>query len=176
MKRKADFIFIGILGLLMANTIVQSIWQGNLLSINNYAGFALWAIAIILRFTKNRYRRFGLAALLLLGVLNITNLTIGSISLNAAYGDVESPEINPLMLLLLIIYLLINKTEVKKTFNGIFFPNAEEQQQDQQRQIDFYYRKFDACSKEELEKIIDNFGQYPVPAQLALDKLRHKIQ
>nr|WP_121272503.1 hypothetical protein [Pedobacter schmidteae] len=171
MKKTSDFIFIAVIGLLAANTIFQSIWYGNVLSLNNYVGFVLWIIITVLRFSNNQYRRYGLTILLFLSTLNIANLTVGSISFNAFYGDIESISVNPIMLLILIIYYIINEKTVKKELRRIFFPSEEEKQSEHQMQIDFYYRKFENCGNEELKNIIINKEQYPMPAQIALDKL-----
>lgn len=50
--RISDFIFIGILGLLIASAIVQSVIFGYLVTINNYLGFAGWVTVLVLMFTR----------------------------------------------------------------------------------------------------------------------------
>jgi len=45
--RISDFIFIGILGLLIASAIVQSVIFGYLVTINNYLGFVGWVTVLV---------------------------------------------------------------------------------------------------------------------------------
>lgn len=171
MKRKFDFAFICVLWLLATNTIIQSIFYGNLLSINNYVGIICLMIATALRFTNNRYRRYGLAILLLLGTFNIANLAIGNTSFSIGFGNVEATSISPIMLVILIIYYFVNKIDIKQTIKAVFFPTAEEQQIEHQKLTDFYFKKFKNCSDAELEAITLNFKEYPLAAQHALEKI-----
>ncbi|WEK20679.1 MAG: hypothetical protein P0Y49_05945 [Candidatus Pedobacter colombiensis] len=171
MKRKFDFAFIGVLGLFMTNTIIQLVLYDNLLSINNYVGFTCFMIATALRFTNNRYRRYGLPILLLLCTFNIANLEIGNVAFFVSYGSMESISINPIILFILIIYYFVNKINVKQVVKTIFFPSAEEQEIDHQKLTDFYFRKFENCSDKELEYITRNFKDYPLAAQNALEKI-----
>lgn len=107
MKRKADFIFIGVLGLLLANTLIQFIVGNTVLTLNNYLGILFWLISIALRLTSHRYGRHVVAIMLLLGTLNLASFGIGNVSLSIGFGSLVSPGVNPILLLILIIYVFV---------------------------------------------------------------------
>ncbi|SMC60788.1 hypothetical protein [Pedobacter nyackensis] len=171
MKRKVDFIFIGLLGTLMVNTLVQSKLTGTELSINNYGGGIIWIIITVLRFTNHRYRRYGLAILLFLGTVNIANLGLGNISFSVGFGNLDPIGIDPIIFLLLIIYYFINKNDIQKAFKTMFFSSDEENQIEHQKLTDFYFKKFKNCSNTELETILESFNEYPLAAQSAIEEL-----
>ena len=146
--------------------------MGNImLTFSNYLGMLLWLISIALRLTNNRYGRHVLAVMLLLGTLNVASFGIGNVSLSVGFGSAKSIGVNPILLLILIVYVFVNKTSVKKVVKMMFFPSAEEHQLEHKKQTDFYLRKFEKCSDAELEIIKGNFNLYPPAAQDAITEL-----
>jgi|GEM_PF-827986 len=179
MKQKTDYIFFGLIGLLIVNTIIQSQLYDYVLSINNYLGFAFWTISLFLRLRNSRTKRYPLAFLLILGTLNVLNFGIGSVTLSFSIGNIsdiptERPGINPIILLVLIAYYLVNKKSINRILNNTFKGTEEEQRIEHQKTIDFYLKKFDACDEEEIKEILKNFNDYPNEAQIALRQIQSK--
>ncbi|MFA4868866.1 MAG: hypothetical protein WC623_11735 [Pedobacter sp.] len=168
MKRKADFIFIAILGLLLANALVQFIMGHILLTLNDYLGILLWLITCMLRFTNHRYGRYALGILLALGIFDIASFGLGGISFSVGFGSMKPIGFNPIVLLITVIYFLVNKTVIRQVLEMIVYPSAEEQQLKDKKQRDFYLRKFENCDDDELGIIFGNLEEYPVAAQHAI--------
>ena len=128
--RFSDFIFLGIIGLLIINTVVQSVVFGYRLNINNYPGFLSWTVVMVLMFTRFRYRRYGPAILLILGALSIFNFGISGISISAGIGDISNAGFQTpgLDLLILIAYRLVNKKAIGQIIETAFRGTAEEHQ------------------------------------------------
>jgi len=176
-KAKSDFIFLGILGALIANTIIQSVLFGYQLSINNYLGFVSWSVVWFLRITHIRFGKYGTALLLIAGSFNVINFGIGRISLSFSIGNVsnlsaETIGLNPIILLILIAYYLVNKNSINRIVVNIFYGSAEEQQKKHQEKVNFYLKKFEGCNPVELEKVFDSINDYPQEAQIALNQIR----
>lgn len=170
-KRNADFIFIGVLGLFLANLLIQFVMTGNLLTLNNYLGILLWLIIGVLRFINYRYGRHGLALLLLLGTFDIASFGPGGVSFSVGLGSLGPIGFDPLVLIVLIIYYFVNKTAIKQVVKTLLYPSSEEQQLEYQKQTDFYLRKFENCGDDELEVIVSNLKEYPLAAQHAITEI-----
>jgi hypothetical protein len=169
MKRKTDFVFIAILGLLLANVLVQFV-MGNsfLLTINNCLAILLLLITGLLRFTNHRYGRHALAILLLLGTFDIASFGLAAVSFSVGFGSIKPIGFNPIVMFILVVYFLVNKTAIKKVIKIILLPSVEEQQLEDKKQKDFYLRKFENCSDDEMEIIVGRLKEYPLAAQYAI--------
>jgi hypothetical protein len=177
MKVKSDFIFIGALGILIINTITQSILFNYLLSINNYLGFAAWLLILLLRIFKSRIGRYGLGVLLILGLFNIINFTLARVFLTVGFGGVskapiETVGLNPIVLLVLIIYYFVNKKSINRILAHLFYGSQEEREREHQKKVDFYLKKFEDCDSNELDQMFNNLKDYPAEAQIALNQIR----
>jgi hypothetical protein len=177
MKAKFDFLFLGILGLLIGNTIIHSYLFNYLLSINNYLGFGSWVIVLVLRLVNTRLGRYGTALLLILGTLNILNFGLGTVSLSFSIGNIdqiptEPVGLDPVILLILIIYYFTNKKTVNRILSDIFYGNSKEQIQERQKKVEFYLEKFENYNSVEFDKILQSLKDYPIEAQIAIKEIR----
>lgn len=172
MKGKSDFIFLALIGLIVVNTITQSIIFDYLLSFNNYLGFVCLPIVLASRILKPRAGRYAIVVLLLLSSFNIINFGIAKVSLSFSIGGLgEGIGLNPIMLIILIGYYLVNRRSINQRLSKYINGPADEQQNDQQKMVEFYVRKFENCAAEEMEAIIKNFNHYPPEAQIALKRV-----
>ncbi|MBB2144420.1 hypothetical protein GM921_02910 [Pedobacter sp. LMG 31464] len=179
MKQKTDYIFFGLTGLIIVNTIIQSQLYNYALSINNYLSFVAWPIALFLRLKNYKVRRYPLAFLLILATINIFNFGLGAMKLSFSIGDISSipaerPGVNPIILLILIAYYFVNKKSINRILNNTFRGTPEERKVEYQKTVDFYLNKFNSCNKEELKDILKDFNDYPEPAKIALRQIQLK--
>jgi hypothetical protein len=158
-EQPSDFIFLGILGAMLVTTSIMLALFHALLDLNNYAAFCLFIVATIFRFKENRYRRFGVGILLLLGCLNILNFTAATITFMGV--------LNPILCLLTLVYALINLESIKRLFRG----SDEAIMAERQRKVRHYKVVFGKYSREELQKIKANKEEYPEEARIALDEI-----
>ena len=179
MKEKSDFLFLGLLGLLIANTITQSIAFGYILSLNNYLGFVTWGLALVLRLGHFKRKRYALAFLLILGTLNVSNFGLGMMSMSFSIGHISNAPaepigLNPIILLMLIGYYFVNMRSINRLLSNAIKGSEEERKVDHQKIVDFYLRKFNECDDSEFEKVYRNFNEYPPEAQTALKQIRQE--
>jgi hypothetical protein len=104
----------------------------------------------------------------------------GIVKLRYTIGDSEyssstvfhmgSLSFDPLAFLLLLFYCLINRRNILK----LFFASEVEQTDKSNKQIDFYYSKFNSYTHDELNDIFKMFKDYPPEAQLALRRIHEE--
>lgn len=85
---------------------------------------------------------------------------------------IETPGINPIILLIVIAYYIINKERINHMLSSFFKGTEEERSKEFQKTVDFYLHKFNACDKEELKGILENFNDYPDEAKIALRQIQ----
>ena len=78
------------------------------------------------------------------------------------------PGINPLILLIFILYAILNRTVAKSLFKKLFRPTQSEAENDYRKKFDFYYDKFLTFNDEEFNKVTGMLKDYPVEAQEAI--------
>ncbi len=174
MKHKTDYIFFGLTGLLIVNTLIQSQLYGYILSVNNYLAFILWPTALILQL-RFRSWRYPLAVILLLSLFNIINFQIGGVTFKLGLDisiPIETPGVNAIMLLIVIAYYFVNRKLINNRLSIIFKGTKEERKSLYQKNVDFYIKKFSACSEQELKLILADFEAYPIEAQMALRQMQ----
>jgi hypothetical protein len=176
-EQPSDFIFMGILGALLVSAFIESFLFQYVLSWNHYAALCLFIAAAVFRFSENRYRRFGVGLLLILGCFNVLNFTASTIMfrMDALNNDDlrGSPfSINPIFCLLTLVYAFINLQSIKRLFQG----SDEEIMARRQKKVSHYKVLFGKCSPEELEKIKANIDKYPAEAKAALEEIEAGIQ
>jgi hypothetical protein len=174
-KTYLDFIFLGLIGLLICLSIFRYFNDNFLLTVNTYLGFLSWLVVVIIKLRYPDKSKFYLAGLLILSTLNIISFTaeywtFGSnnlIEYNGIYFSFLS--LNPLSFLLFIIYAIFNGYTIKDLFNRLLKKSEVEVEEEYEKLLKFYYEKFVSCSVEELEGINRNFKDYPMEAQKAIE-------
>jgi len=169
--RISDFIFLGILGLMIISSIFRSLIFGYHPSITNYLGFISWTLAIILMFTRFRFQRYSLAILLALGTFRILNFGFWTASITFTISGFTTPGIDFLIFLILVAYTLVNRETISRVLLSALHGSPEEQQLKEEKEIAFYTRKFEKCTKEELEEVFSNYKDYPWAAKQAIDNI-----
>ena len=175
-KNLIDIITLTVIGLFISIGLFHHFSNNYILSVNFYLGCIC---CIVIGFYKY-YTRKGKYLVFLLLVFLTFNILLCSASIatfesvHYLYNDgeiiVASPGVNPLLLLLLIIYSVINIDVVRTLFYG----TEEEVSKKLNVSVDFYYKKFNSYSTEELADVFKIFKEYPAEAQMALKKIREE--
>lgn len=175
-EKNYDYIFLTIIGLLIANTIFRYIQNNFALSINNYLGFVSWFGVILIRGFSSKVKIYGVWVLLILSSVNILNFTIETTKATFGIGDegFHSFAINPVCFFLLISYCVLKRKSLLKVTSKILLDTEQEREEKQKRKVDFYYRKFNACEAEELNGIYKSLKEYPEEAQIALNMIKRQ--
>lgn len=183
MSKKAkylDLAFIFFIGYLIAVSIKQHFLDNTVLSLNFYVGFLAWTFSLYC--VIKGVHRSAILILLLFSVFNIIAFSAVISSFGNVYflykGDnfnIVSVGINPLQLLILFIYAIINRDIVSEFYARVFNESKDDQVKNYMALVDFYYNKFKTCSEEELKVIFQNYNDYPPEAQEAILQLKeHK--
>lgn len=167
MKAKSDYVFLSILGLLIANTVYTAITDGILLDFTNYLAFGCWLVAILVKLINNRFAKYVTGTLLILGTVNICNFLAGTTWIS--FGFIK---FNPTLFIILLIWYFVNKRAVDGIVSSLVKGSPQEQADKHKKAVEFYTNKFKDCSDEELQVIYADFDNYPVEAQIALNNIK----
>ncbi len=172
-SKYVDIAFLIVLGILLVLTVIHHFVDSSIIPINTYAGFFCWIFVIVYRIKFPAKSVFFVAYLLILAVFNIIGFSVAFVAL----GDISPferngmyfwvPGINPVLLIFFIAYIFSNRATSKVLYDKLFKPGQIEVE----RNYNFYYEKFSACSNEEFNKIIKMFNDYPTEAQDAIKKI-----
>ena len=170
--KSIDVIYLVIFAGASIVTLFQSLVQGYLLSLNNYAAFVTLIAVLILRKIRKDGFKAGVAVLLILSAFNITNYFVGQTNIHIGSGEPDAftfntPGIEPIWLVLLIVYCFLKVDQIKLLLNG----SPSEQLGEKEKLVNFYYDKFSQCHPDEYRAAIENIVKYPEEAQIALQRL-----
>jgi hypothetical protein len=170
-KPQTDFIFLGLLGVLLGSTFIQAFLFSYVIDSHHYSALIAFIAVVALRFSSHRFKRYGIIFLLILGSASILNFTTYKVTFGIKFGDAVSLVVDLLFSLLFLIYIFINwKTVV------IFFKGTEQEiLSDRNRKIEHYRKVFAKCSDEELEKMKGDINEYPEEARVVLNELGNKL-
>jgi len=176
LEKYVNIVYFTILSALLVNTFFG--YFDAVISLNNYLALAFCVIAIVHSLLKGRYSTLWLMVLLTLSLFNVINFTIEIFKSGIYFGYAGSQfagiTLNPLMLLLLIAYLLINKKVIGKYYNQFFKANAKEIEEEREKKILFYYNQFVGDSDLSIQNVISKIDTYPIEAQIALKKIKEE--
>jgi hypothetical protein len=147
-----------------------------ILSVNFYLGCFCWISIVIYQYVFNGKHRL-VIWLLLLATFNILIFsasisTFGAVHYLYKENDVIvfSFGLNPLFLLILIVYCVINRNLLRRLYYG----SDKERIEKINAGVDFYYNKFNSYDSEELHSVFKSYKDYPNEAQLALKKIHQE--
>jgi predicted membrane channel-forming protein YqfA (hemolysin III family) len=172
-NKRADFIFIFLLGLYLTTTFVVCITSNFVISINNYLAIGGWVAVLIVRIKKERKGRYALVFLLLLALLQLLNFSVGSTGLQFALGSMETNLIGFDIILLLfnIAFYMVNRQSVNRVIRRLIDGNEKEQALERQKKIDFYKKRFEEFDNEQLKAAYRHILDYPDEAQVVIQEL-----
>jgi hypothetical protein len=172
MKFKSDYIFLGILGLMIVNALYQFAFNHFVLTTNTYVGILGWAVTLFFALKDFRFSKYATAILLILGVLNILNFSVEAASTRIVFGDesphFEWPGLNPITFLILIIYYIVNRKSINRILLNFIRGTEAEREEAFQKKVAGYLRNFEKFTPAELENMYKNVKEYPPEAQKAI--------
>lgn len=172
MKAKSDYIFLGLLGISLATTIIITISSDYTLTNFHYAAIAGWLTVLILRIFLPRTGRYTVGLLLLLGVFNVLNFFLIRTASSFGIGDLSAAGIDPYLFCVLVVYYIVNKRAINRIISSIFRENDKERADKQQKLIDFYLSQFKNSTPDELERALNKIKDYPTEAQIAMQQIQ----
>jgi len=173
--RVVSLVIFGIIGILGLELFFWPFIATFFLSIN--ANIALLLVLVSLIFKRYQIRRaqYVVFIILLLQSFNVVKFTFdilrGDYSETSFLMNVGSLSISPIPFVLLLIYSVVNKKTLKDLIKKILHATEQEQIDNRNKQVIFYYNKFTNCSDDELVDIYQMFKDYPDEAQEALKKI-----
>lgn len=174
----SDIVFLLFFGWLIGVTIFNHFNYSYVIPANNYAGFICWLLVISFKLKKYFKAEYGVLILLLLSTVNIISFTTATIFLGSSFSGFwfqgiyfAYPGINPLVILLSIIYYVVNWKFVNLLYKRLFNLSDEEFVKDYNRKVSFYYEKFSKYTVDDFNVVISDFKEYPLEAQEAINKI-----
>ncbi len=169
-----DYVFISVLWILVGIVFYEIYFNDFVGHLDNALAFILLTNVTFFKVIKLHKYSWFLIALLVLGVFQIVNFNILQMTFRAVISDTNSFSVgfDYILFLLLVVYCILRRDLVKHIISVVFNGSKEEQTQQENKMIAFYYDKFDSCNAEELTVILKNFGDYPLEAQKALNKIK----
>lgn len=171
MKAKSDYIFLGLLGISLAATIIITISSDYALTNFHYAAITGWLITLALRIFSPHAGRYGVGLLLLLGVFNILNFFLVRTTSSFGVGSLSTGSIDPYLFCMLVTYYVINRKGINRILSHLFKGSEKEQADKQQKLIDFYINQFENSTPAQLAHAFGNIKDYPPEAQTALNQI-----
>jgi hypothetical protein len=180
MSKRAKYIdvfFLVLIGIAFCLSCVRHFEDGFTVPVNTYLGFLCWLTVIIVMFTRLAVKRFFVSYLLICSTLNIISFTASSIAFGSAHlieykGFYFTPiSINPVLLILSILYLICNGAIIKELYRKIFQASEGEMMEERRKEEKFYYEKFVGYNSDELDIVRKSFNDYPDAAKEAINRI-----
>jgi hypothetical protein len=179
MAKATKYVDIGILiiSLFLLGLFVN--WQiaNNDFIINGTIALFLFSVSLIFKIFNFRKGQYPLFILLVILVFNIKlSFQISNGDGSTTYYSESFPSLgfNPIVLLVLMVYIIVNLEVIAGLFKWLFHGSVKEQEQKKGINVNFYYDKFSRCSADELKGVLKMYNEYPEEAQIALEKIQQE--
>ncbi|MFC7357096.1 hypothetical protein ACFQO1_05315 [Jejudonia soesokkakensis] len=150
--------------ILVLVSIGISLFSDTALNYRHYIGFTLILISTILYFQNRKWYTYIFGLTLLIGTVSLIDIFFMTFGITIIFF-----QFNPLLLILLIVFLMTNKGLIDKIFpeketteKSIAEKNAEKE-----KRILNYEQKFQTKSESELKRIADENSDYVIEAKIA---------
>jgi hypothetical protein len=178
-NRYFDILLLLIFSFYLITGIYHHFVDGFVIYLNNILAAILLVIGVILKLRGNPNGRFVVIVLLLLSTFGIINFVVAMVArvgqpVSGAFSFIQYPGIDPITLLILIIYCIVNRSFFWECYSLLFHGSKEYQESESDKKVDFYYKKFAESTDEELGGFYKIYNKYPEEAQIALKKLHEE--
>lgn len=176
MKKKNKYLDIFLFGLLIILAVFIFYWDISdtvAFSINDLLLIGLLIFSyrsIFYNSAKGQYLLLILIILSLPGLLT-TNFNLDGSGTSVTFFHMGALKFNPLSFLLLVLYILINRKNFLSGVGKILYGSEQEKLNKRERDVLFYYTKFNDCTPDELDNTFKLFDQYPPEAKEALKRI-----
>lgn len=169
-NRITDIIIQVVLGLFIAFSIYNHFAQNTVLYINNYLAFFCWVVSVIFIVSKNRYSLVLFE--LVISLFNIINFNSATYKfgfvLDTGFAKYEPISVNPIILILLVAYIIVNRVFIKYLLDKALYGSEEDRIIAREKSINFYRNKFNDWGDFELNRALTIINDYPEEAQLVI--------
>jgi hypothetical protein len=151
-----DIIPLIIAIVLMIGSIITTFLTDYILNVQQYIGFVLIVLSTIIYFKRKELYFHIFGTTLIMGTLGLTDFFVMTFGIRIGIF-----QINPLILIILIIFLIQNKNRI--------LPSNDSQRNDEpdNNRIDTFREKFKNKSEHELTQIMDSNSPYVEEARIA---------
>jgi hypothetical protein len=143
--------------------------------VNETLAMILFAISLIFKMYRIKIGQYLIFIFLLILLFNVIKFSYtvvnGDVSTTYYSASFSSLSINPIVFVVLMLYMIVNRKVIVDLFQKLLHGSDKEQEEKQDKNVAFYYDKFNNYSSNELNDIFKMFYDYPVEAQIALKKI-----
>jgi hypothetical protein len=171
-----DIVYLGLIGIIITISIVRVIAYNFILPVNTYVGLACWLGGVVLKIFTPKKTKYFLSAILILSTLNLITFTVETFAFGVGSHLFTwqgfyfcAVSINPIALVLMVIYFSINFSTAKTLIKKIFGSSEKEEKDAYDKSFQFYYQKFVSYNDDDFKVIIKNFDDYPLEAREAIE-------
>ena len=178
MKKKSgniiDLCFSALLGILVGICLYRHFVYNLIFNVRNYLAFLSLVLLTVFLISKPNSKKNFLFWLLVLSTFQLTDFSIGTSIFSMGIKDGNSLSIwfDPIVFILLVSYSLICRDMVVGMIRNFFSGSEQDQEEEKQKLIKFYYDKFIGLDTNQLAEIYKNYNEYPVEAQISLAKIK----
>ena len=159
-----DFIPLLIAIILVLVSIGISMFTDTTLNYRHYIGFILVLTSTILYFQNRKWYEYVFGLTLLIGTVSLIDIFFMTFGITIVFF-----QFNPLLLILLIVFLTTNKGLIDKLFpeKQPTEKSVAEKIAEKEKRIQNYEQKFQSKSESELKRIADENSGYVDEAKIA---------
>ena len=147
------------------------------LFINEDTAVLLLCISFPLKIYNVKWGQYLILALLLVLLFNPLSCSYTTVEDNISTVRSEAKFtslISPVTFLVLLLFLAFSYNAIIDLYHLVTRGSEKEQKEKLSKEIEFYYNKFNDCSNIELVDLFKMYNDYPIAAQLALNKIREE--
>jgi len=174
MNKRSAYINTGlfVISILLIGLLIY--WQisDETLLVSETIAMFLFSISIVFKrynLVKAQYFLFVLLLILLFQTIHFT-YTVTNDNTTTAYEESHSVGINPIILIILIAFLVVNR----KLRRNFLYGSDKEKKESFEKDVSFYYNKFNEISTDDLKDIFNMYKEYPKEAQVALLQIQRE--
>jgi hypothetical protein len=177
MKAKSAYINWIIFIVFVLAAVLFITWQArnNLMMVNESVAMIFLCLSFpakIYKLTLVQYILFFALIILMFNAIRFSyTVVVGNVS-TTYHSSQFNGIINPIVFIILITYFVVNIDALIQLYQLIAKGSKKEQQNSENKKIDFYYKQFNSCSDEELTRIFKIYNDYPNEARIALTRIK----
>jgi hypothetical protein len=163
LKKNSDFFILLIIWIISVISLIMGILHSYQIGLQSYVGYGLLILISFFRFIRIRRFKTIFGVFLILGSLNVFQFTVSTIALNFGWGKSQFPiGLQPLSLILLIFFVLINYPECRQFIDDLFSEDPKVIAQKEKKAKSKYHDALINEKDEKLQNIIENRNMYQV--------------
>ncbi|MDB5158532.1 MAG: hypothetical protein JWR50_3239 [Mucilaginibacter sp.] len=174
-----DFLLVSVFGFYIITGVCHHFAEGSVIYLNNVLAAILLILGVILKVSNKEKGKFVVLLLLVLSTFGIINFVVATVArvgtpVSDSFAFIQYPGIDPITLLILIIYCIVNRNFFFECYSLLFHGSKQYQRSESDKKVEFYYKKFVESTNDELVGFYKMYNEYPVEAQVALKQIHEE--